>query len=193
MKLPDKEHRIEMGWLYATDWIKAVHMFEHRLTSELPEDNFFEGVGPRLEVDFNCYLMALRRLERAVVMAYDAWDDKTPNLPKALNTFRRSTPFLADVRNVNEHFDDYLNYKGNSKKVDISSMAVWKININGKVIYRQGGLYLESLEPMDVNSKSCIIEWLNYTIDLNKSSKEANALYIAFIKWFKTIPKPILK
>lgn len=192
MKQPDKEHRIEMGWLYATDWIRAVHMFQHRLTSQLPEDKFFEGIGPRLEVDFNCYLMALRRLERAVMLAYDAWDDKTPEIPKALSNFRHVTPFLANVRNVNEHFDDYLNYKGNSKKIDISSMAVWKININGKTIYRQGGLYLESVEPMDSKNKSCTIEWLGYSINLDGSTKAADELYAAFIKWFKTIPEPIV-
>lgn len=181
-----------MGWLYATDWIKAVHMFQHRLTTQLPEDKLFEGIGPRLEVDFNCHLMALRRLERAVVMAYDAWDDKTPEIPKALSNFRQVTPFLANVRNANEHFDDYLNYKGNSRKIDISSMAVWKININGKVIYRQGGLYLESVEPMDNKHKSCTIEWLGYSINLDGSTKAADELYSTFIKWFKTIPKPIV-
>jgi hypothetical protein len=191
MKQPDKEHRIEMGWLYATDYIKAIHMFQYRLTEALPEDKFFEGIGSRLEVDFNCYLMALRRLERAALMVYDAWGDNTPAVPKALNSFKQSTPFLANVRNVNEHFDDYLNYKGNSKKVDISAMAVWKISINGKVIYRQGGLYLESVEPMDTENKSCVIEWLGYTIDLDKISDKADKLYVAFIKWFKTIPKPI--
>lgn len=192
MKQPDKEHRIEMGWLYATDWIKAVHMFQHRLTSKLPEDKFFEGIGSRLEVDFNCYLMALRRLERAVLMAYNAWDDGTSSVPKALGAFRKLTPFLAEVRNVNEHFDDYLNYKGNSKTVDISSMAVWKINVNGKVIYRQGGVYLESIEPMDSKNKSCTIEWLGYNINLDGSTKAADELYATFIKWFKTIPKPIV-
>lgn len=180
-----------MGWLYATDWIKAIHMFEYRLTNKLTEDRYFEGIGSRLEVDFNCYLMAMRRLERAVCMAYEAWGDKTPSIPKALGDFKKSTPFLADVRNVNEHFDDYLNYKGNSKKVDISSMAVWKINVNGKVIYRQGGLYLESVEPMDDKSKSCVIDWLGYSIKLDGSTNAADMLYAAFIKWFKTIPKPI--
>jgi len=191
MKPQDKEHRIEMGWLYATDWIKAVHMFQYRLTEALPEDKFFENIGSRLEMDFNCYMMALRRLERAVVMAYEAWDDKTPAIPQALSDFRQATPFLADVRNVNEHFDDYLNYKGNSKKVDISAMAVWKININGKNIYRQGGLYFESVEPMNAKQKSCVIDWLGYSIDLDEATDAADKLYVAFIKWFKTIPKPI--
>lgn len=167
-------------------------MFQYRLTEKLPEDKIFEGIGSRLEVDFNCYLMSLRRLERAVTMSYDAWGDNTPSVPEALNSFKRSLPFLADVRNVNEHFDDYLNFKGNSKSVDISSMAVWKITINGKAIYRQGGLYLESVEPMDAENKSCVIEWLGYSIDLDSSTEVADKLYSAFIKWFKTIPKPIL-
>jgi hypothetical protein len=135
--------------------------------------------------------MALRRLERAVLMAYDAWDDKTKDIPEALSAFKLATPFLADVRNVNEHFDDYLNYKGNSKKVDISGMAVWKINVNGRRIYRQGGVYLEGVDPMDVDNKTCVIEWLDYTIIVDQVSEAADVLYVAFIKWFKSIPKPI--
>lgn len=187
----DKEHRIEMGWLYATDWIKAVHMFEHRLTNSLPEDKYFDCVGERLEIEFNCYLMALRRLERAIMLAYDAWGDKSQAVPDAVRAFKEHTPFLADVRNVNEHFDDYLNYMGNSKKIAVSAMAVWKVTVNGKAIYRQGGLYLESVAGMD-NTKTCVIEWHGYAIILADASHAADQLYSAFIRWFKAIPKPII-
>ncbi|HUD05805.1 MAG TPA: hypothetical protein VMR18_02750 [Candidatus Saccharimonadales bacterium] len=187
----DKEHVIEMSWLYATDWIKAVHMFHYRLTESLAEDKFFESAGTRQEIDFNCYLMALRRLERAVSMGYKAWGDLSQDIPKALSHFNSLTPYLADVRNANEHFDDYLNYKGNSKKVDVSAMGVWAIKANGKSIYRQGGVILESIEAAVNSEKVWEIEWLDHKVNITHATKAADELYLAYLKWFKAIPKPI--
>ncbi len=187
-----KGHVIEMAWSYATTWIRGVQAFYYRLVEDGSEDTrFFDSKIARYEVDFNCYLMALRRLERAVGMALKAWGQPSIDLEQALGDFSQRTPFLADVRNTNEHFDDYLNERGRSRNIDSRGMGVLKVTVNGHVIARQGTVIVESVGSVLAGHKGWTIEWLGYTVELAESTKIAEVLYQAFIRWYEALPDPI--
>jgi predicted PhzF superfamily epimerase YddE/YHI9 len=184
-----------MAWSYATDWIRAIHMFHYRLTEILPEDKLFfkDTVGIRQEIDFNCYLTSMLRLQRAIAMACDTWQiDSTAEIAKAIEQFKASNPYLKTLRHPNEHFDDYLNQKGRLKDTDSRAMAVWKMEINGKAIYRQGSVILAQIGTPVSKQKSWKIEWLDQEFDIDKASQSADILYATFIKWFKKLPKTTL-
>jgi hypothetical protein len=180
-------HIVEMGWSYAGTWIRGVHAFHYRLQEDLPEDDlFFDSKITRYEVDFNCYLLALRRLERAIIMAHKAAGDRniSDDLASALDMFTKKTPYLADIRNANEHFDDYLHQKGRSKDVDSAGMGVLKVEVNGRPYLRQGVAILEGVESMRTDNVSWKIEWLGHVVDLADSTKAADELYRSFLHWY---------
>jgi hypothetical protein len=156
-------HIIEMSWSFATEWIKAVHMFEYRLLHELPEDKIFKHKTFRDNVDFHCFLISCRQLERAVTMAYGAWRDQVEKqeLKDALETFKRKTPYLVVLRNVGEHFDDYLLQKGNDKSIDSRGLRVYSVEFEKAKTYK--------------------VNWLDYEIDIGQTIKVADELYKAFI------------
>jgi hypothetical protein len=74
-----------------------------RVASDEPEDSVFVL---RRWVDWQFLIVALRRLERAALLAA-----KTPTgarfVDPALSAFRREIPGLTTMRNILEHFDDY--------------------------------------------------------------------------------------
>lgn len=189
-----KGHLLDMAWSYATDWIRAVHMFHYRLVEELPEDKLFFGdtVGIRQEIDFNCYLTSMLRLQRAVVMACEVWQDNSTNeLLQAIEKFKNDNPYIKPLRHPNEHFDDYLNQRGKVKNTDSRAMGVWKMQVNGRSILRQGTVILASIDAPTTTQKGWKIEWLDQEFDIDAASDSADELYKSFIKWFKAIPKPI--
>jgi hypothetical protein len=180
-------HILEMAWSYAGTWIRGVQSFHYRLLQELPEDDlFFDSKITRYEVDFNCYLLALRRLERSITMAYKAVGERnaTGSIASALEEFAKKTPYLADLRNTNEHFDDYLHQRGRAKDVDSRGMGVLKIEVNGRPYLRQGTVILEGVESMQTGDKGWKIEWLGYAVDLSVSTRAAEKLYREFLGWY---------
>lgn len=156
-----------MSWSFATEWIKAVHMFEYRLLHELPEDKIFENKTFRDDVDFQCFLISCRRLERAIIMARGAWIDQAEKkkLKDALETFKTKTPYLAILRNVGEHFDDYLLQKGNDKSVDSRGLRVYSVEKEETKAYK--------------------VKWLDFEIDIGQTTKAVDELYRKFIVIFK--------
>jgi len=160
-------HVMEMSWSFATEWIRGIHLFEYRLLNNLLEDKFFNGKIFRDDVDFQCFLIACRRLERAVMMAYKVWDDTTEKkkLKNALDTFKKETPYLTPLRNAGEHFDDYLFQKGKDKTIDSKGLRVLSVKFEEGRIYK--------------------IEWLNYKIDIRQTTRVADKLYKDFIFIYK--------
>jgi len=160
-------HIMEMSWSFATEWIKGVHMFEYRLLHDLPEDKIFEHKMFRDDIDFHCFLISCRRLERAVTMAYGIWDNtiEKKNLKKVLATFKKETPYLTQLRNVGEHFDDYLLQKGKDKSIDSSGLRVYSVGFE--------------------KGKAYEVEWLNYKINLRQAVKATDVLYKNFIAIYK--------
>src|SRR3989338_356610 len=160
-------HIMEMSWSFATEWIKGVHMFEYRILHDLPEDKIFEHKTFRDDVDFHCFLVACRQLERSVIMAHGAWEDTVgkKKLKKALDVFKKQTPYLASLRNVGEHFDDYLLQKGREKSIDSRGLRVYSVEFEKGETYK--------------------IDWLNYKINLKQAVKAADILYKNFIAIYK--------
>src|SRR3989344_902468 len=110
-----KGHIFEISWSFATEWIRAVEMFEYRLLNNLPEDEkFFGHKGYRDNVDFHCYLLSLNRLRKAVLLARrQLTDQESQNLlDSIIEKFDKAIPALSTFRNVGEHFDDYIQQKG---------------------------------------------------------------------------------
>jgi len=164
-------HIMEMSWSFTTEWIRGIHLFEYRLLNNLPEDKFFNGKIFRDDVDFQCFLIACRRLERAVMMAYKVWDDTTEKkkLKKVLDIFKKETPYLAPLRNVGEHFDDYLFQKGKNKSIDSSGLRVYSVE------FEKGETYE--------------VDWLNYRINLKQATKAADTLYKILLQFINKLSR----
>lgn len=163
-----KGHIFEISWSFATEWIQAVNMFQYRLLNELPEDEkIFQHKLFRDDVDFHCYLVSLNRLRKAVVLARQQVTDliSQKKLDSAIKKFDKNIPSLSTFRNVGEHFDDYIQQKGNNQKID------------------SGGIRVYSIERNKTNYK---ISWLGNAIDLRKTTKEAYLFYKSFTNWYKS-------
>ncbi len=156
-------HIIEMSWSFATEWIKAIHMFEYRLLHNLPEDRLFEHKAFRDDIDFHCFLILCRRLERAIIMAYNMWGNtaEKKRLKEVLGIFKTKTLYLAVLRNVGEHFDDYLLQKGRDKSIDSRDLRIYSLEFKKSKVYK--------------------VKWLNYEINLHQGVEAADALYKDFI------------
>ncbi len=88
----------------ANDWMRSVelqHLRLHDVNAELWQTN----------ADFDFYVTALKRLERAVVFA-ETYVVNGNELEPALATFRTALPHLTKVRDIMEHFDDYQAGRG---------------------------------------------------------------------------------
>jgi len=182
---------MEMSKSFATEWLKAIHLFEYRLLHELPEDTaslYYDNANDwfeyrlneglpqdeisenkmfRDDIDFNCFLISCRRLERAIVMAHGSWNniEEKQKIKDMLNTFKSETPYLSVLRNVGEHFDDYLLEKGKNKFVDSRGLRVYSVE------YEKGKIYK--------------VEWLDNEIDIKQTTKAADVLYKNFIAIYK--------
>ena len=99
------------------------------------------------------------------------------SLQEAISGFKARTPYLGDVRNANEHFDDYLRQKGKTKAVDSRGMGVLKIEANGRTFLRQGTVILERITPTYAGRKAWKIDWLNHEVDLDEATSAADCLY----------------
>lgn len=156
-------HIIEMSWSFATEWIRGIHMFEYRLLHDLPEDKIFEHKLFRDDVDLHCFLTSCCRLERAVTMAYGVWDNvkEKQKLKEAIEIFKKETPYSSVLRNVGEHFDDYLLQRGKDKSIDSRGLRIYSVEFE--------------------KGKTYEADWLNYKINLYQAVKAADALYKNFI------------
>lgn len=165
-----KGHILEMSKSFASEWIRGVHLFEYRLLKDLPEDNMFQFAHKmyRCDIDFHCFLVSCRQLERAILMGYNVWDDTKgkKELKKALEVFKKRNPFLNTLRNVYEHFDDYLMQKGNNKSVDTSGLRVYSTEYDDKEFKK---------------------DWLGYKINTKKVVKSVDMLYYKYLELYKNI------
>jgi enolase len=159
---------MEMSKSFAVEWIKGVHLFEYRLVHNLPEDNMFRFGHKtfRDDIDFHCFLISCRQLERAIRMGCEIWDDTKEKikLKKILSTFKKETPYLNSLRNTYEHFDDYLMQKGRNKSIDTAGLRVYSVN------YDIGKEYEK--------------DWLGYKVNTKQVVKTADTLYHNFLEIF---------
>lgn len=160
-------HKLEIAWSFATESIRAVEMFEYRLLNELPEDKFFKHKVFRDSVDFHCYLISLLRLKKAALLGFKSLTIKEPkdDLKFAIKEFETATPFLADLRNIGEHFDEYIESRGRNKLLKTGLLRVYKAGTSSKNSY--------------------VMQWMGYTVDTKNTTAVANKLYRNFIKNYK--------
>jgi hypothetical protein len=160
-----KGHIMEMAKSFADEWIRGIHLFEYRLINNLPENNMFQFADKiyRCDIDFQCFLTSCRQLERAILMEYKNLDEtkEKRELKKILAVFKKETPYLAPLRNVYEHFDDYLTQKGKDSSVDTGGLRVYSV---------------------ECDNKSFKKDWLNYKVDVKQAVKAADVLYQNFLK-----------
>lgn len=159
---------MEMSKSFADEWVKGIHLFEYRLLHDLPEDNMFQFGHKiyRCDIDFHCFLTSCRQLERAILMGYKVWDNTKEKkaLKKVLELFKKRTPYLNTLRNVYEHFDDYLMQKGNDKSIDTGGLRVYSVKYDNKEFEKN---------------------WLHYKVSTRKAVKSADMLYYKFLKLYK--------
>jgi hypothetical protein len=108
----------------ATTWINAVHMQHRRCNNPVVEpDDPGDPVG-RQEIDLHFLLVSLTRLRRAVGLATRI-DELQDRLLGRLLEFDRRVPYLSDLRNVAEHFDEYTVGSGRNRKVGRAQLQNW--------------------------------------------------------------------
>ncbi|UTA70173.1 hypothetical protein [Emticicia sp. 21SJ11W-3] len=127
-----------------------------RLNSEEPEDRVFLY---RQFADLHFMIVALIRLRRAAIIATNITDVST-KIKEAISSFDKALYMLKDMRDVQEHIDEYAINKGNLKKIDRTQLQV------------------------GVLTNNTIYEWLGKTFDANIARSEAVKLYEAVKKAF---------
>lgn len=160
-------HIMEVSWSFAAEWIEGIHMFAYRLIDDLHDGGKVVNRLNRQDVDFQCFLIACRRLERAVAMAEAEWPDSKEKLAlnTALKKYRSSTPFLAPLRNAGEHFDDYLMQRGRDKSIDSRGLRVYEVDQETNKTYR--------------------MKWLEFDVDVIEASQAADELYHVFVSAYR--------
>lgn len=117
-------HRLELASSTANDAMRGISMQHYRLLADLPEDErFFAGAGFRREVDLQLLLVLVVRLSRAIGLALKLTADE--DLAHQLAEFDTRVPAARQLRNVVEHFDDYIEGQGHRQaSVSAGSLGV---------------------------------------------------------------------
>lgn len=94
---------MERAKSYGNIAIFTIKLQHRRLQTEEPEDNVFVL---RYTMDFEFLVVALYRLLRSARLASSVPLVKD-HMKTAIEEFEKALPFLREIRNVAEHFDDY--------------------------------------------------------------------------------------
>jgi len=112
----------------------AVELQVRRLQADEPNDGPFVL---RRWFDFDCLVVALLRLRRAVTLAATIPAITEP-LTEALRSFDEAIPDLKRLRDVAEHFDDYALEKGRRPDVGRRDLEVSQLSNDGPTLYWLG-------------------------------------------------------
>ncbi len=156
---------MEVSKSIANEYIKAIRLCRSRLLSDIPEDNsVFATKGFRYDVDFNFFLISVNRFLRALELYTKVSNKQVSNriINTAISEYKNRFPFTRKLRNFVEHFDDYLLNKGKDKTLS------------------KGGLQVYS-----ISNDWGTLEWMGYSIDINKIYKESRKLFGIFLKEYK--------
>ena len=137
----------------ATTWVNAVRMQRTRLKPVDHRDIW------EVEIDLHFLLVALVRLERAVIRAVDDAGLR-PAMASELEEFNTSIPGLRRMRDVGEHADEYNLSKGRRIDVPRSQVQSWGL---GKS-----------------NSGGLVWKWIGQELDVDSASDAASRLYNSF-------------
>jgi hypothetical protein len=154
---------LERAKSYGNVAIFTIKLQHRRLQTEEPEDKVFVL---RYTMDFEFLVVALYRLLRAAQLA-----SRVPLVNKHMETaikeFKDTLPFLGEIRNVAEHFDEYA--------LDGSRIAV------GKKDRRQHkNISRRQLQVSEWDGKNYI--WLGHEVNINVAFTAGEKLFLAIKK-----------
>jgi hypothetical protein len=98
----------------------TIEMQIRRLNKTEPEDEKFVL---RKVADFQFFLLALTKFRRAILLANKIVSIKR-KISSGIERFDSQLPFLVEMRNVDQHFDDYAIDRGRNKKIDKTMLEV---------------------------------------------------------------------
>jgi hypothetical protein len=124
---------VERAKSLANQWLWAVSLQHHRITSPRPQDAAFHpfGLDSLNEADVHFLAIALRRLRTAASTLEHAPQVWNP-VRDAIQAFDARLPWLKRLRDVFEHLEDYA-VDSNLRKSDTSrrELQVWSWGENG--------------------------------------------------------------
>lgn len=143
---------LERAMSYGNTAIFTIELQRRRLKTEEPEDNVFIL---RYTIDFEFLVVALYRLKRSAELA-----SKVPSvrvhMETAIKEFEGALPFLREIRNVGEHFDDYAVDGQRRRHKNVSRRQLQVSKWDGKTYY-----------------------WLGHEVDIDAAFKAAKNLFLA--------------
>jgi hypothetical protein len=95
-------------------WARAVRQQFTRVSTPIPDEDAMEEFEAR-RFDFEFLLVSAMRLQRAVELSNEVLGSE--ELRVALGRFTSTAPWMAEIRNATEHFDDYAAERGRSKNL----------------------------------------------------------------------------
>lgn len=121
------------------------------------------GAAENVEVEIHFFLVALLRFYRAIALAHGLLPTN-PSRAEKVEGFHRYLGIKRTMRNVGEHFDDYLIGRGHQSHVDPGQLQVWS---------------------METTFQNVRFSWLGETFDLKRTMDFSNELWASFIKDYR--------
>jgi len=156
-------HILEVSKSQAGLWLKALELMRRRILVEQDaQTDLFGGRIEQAEVDVHFFLVALLRYHRSVRLAAE-YLPPDGELRRRIDGFHEYLGIKRTMRNVGEHFDEYLVGRGRDQAIDSRSLQVWS---------------------MDINTTNLGFSWLGETFDLERTMREAATLWAEFLTSF---------
>ena len=135
--------------ILANIYVHAVAMQISRVRQEVSGSDRFVM---RQFVDFEFLLVTLVRLKRAACAIKKEVPVAREAMQQAIKEYDKRLPALKDLRDITEHYDDYLLKQGRISNVDRSKLLT------------------KIMSPES-------IDWMGYSMNLNESMAAAEALF----------------
>jgi hypothetical protein len=145
----------------ATNWINAVSLQSGRIGRRFRKQHPEQVQVQALEVDLHFFLVAVVRLRRCIERTAKRVPGLDAPLGNRLVAFDSELPWLARVRNVSEHIDEYNLDEGRDETVHRWQVQTWFLDTT--------------------NDGGPIWGWLGERLDIEQTEKEALTLYRGFL------------
>lgn len=127
---PSEAVIVERAKSFCNEAIFTVALQCRRLKTPEPEDQVFIF---RWYADLQFLILALQRLRRGAKLAAEGVPSVAATLNSAIKEFDSSLPGLRKMRNVGEHFDDYVRGSQKNQHTDVSRADLQVSTWNGQV------------------------------------------------------------
>ena len=143
--------------ILANIYVHAVAMQISRVRQEVSDSDLFIM---RQFVDLEFLLVTLVRLKRAACAIREVPVAREA-MQQVIKEYDRRLPALKNLRDITEHYDDYLLEQGRISKADRSGLLARTI---------RSGLLTKIMSPES-------IDWMGYSMNLNEIMAAAEALF----------------